>query len=310
MNSDMRAIKTQFDQFRKAHPGLSGKGLRYPKELQTMLGRVKSEGATLKEISDASGLSEGGLTKMLARLKAEATPASTAKNLQAKVRTQTLPVVTSVAPEKSSTKSLSLKLPQTKASKQPVVSSIPLKTANKAKVLKVLKVSKAEILSPAPKTNTKAIKASEKAPKAKVLSIAALPAAKKAKASVPAKAQQAHAPVQVAAAPKKRGRPPKNPQALAAPAPVAVKPAAKSKAKGPAKAVKAPKAVKAVKAVKAPKATKAKRIDQPRAAASLKKSPGKSHGIALTGVTADGREVNITVDPREMLKIFYALPRP
>ena len=71
--SSLSQIKQKFEAFRSKNPDRQGKSLRYPEDLQMMIVSGKEAGSSYGELSEAAGLSEGGISKIIARHKAGAT---------------------------------------------------------------------------------------------------------------------------------------------------------------------------------------------------------------------------------------------
>ena len=69
MAASLSTIQQRFNSFRASVPGISGKGVRYPHELQALVFEAKEGGLTYQQISEASGLSEGGLNKIVTRFR-------------------------------------------------------------------------------------------------------------------------------------------------------------------------------------------------------------------------------------------------
>ena len=67
MSQHLSAIKQAIKSFKKQNPGKEGKSLRYPAEIISMIASAKNSGVSYNELAEASGLSLGGLEKMVTR---------------------------------------------------------------------------------------------------------------------------------------------------------------------------------------------------------------------------------------------------
>ena len=220
MAASLSTIQQRFNSFRASVPGISGKGVRYPHELQALVFEAKEGGLTYQQISEASGLSEGGLNKIVTRFRqgagsdaprrgpgrppkqalAPKASHSVIKKVvggtKAKLAAKAAPAKKKApgAPAKQLTagKASHSKLTVVKGDKKKHPAAKKVKTNVKAKASKVVKAAKV--------TTKPAVKATPKA----AAKVAQKPAVKKAVAKAPLKA----ATTLTSSAPaKKRGRP-------------------------------------------------------------------------------------------------------
>lgn len=164
---NLEGLKKKFEAFRATQPGVTGRSLRYPQPLQELAVRAKDSGVTYTQLAEVTGMSEGGLTKMVDRHHkkdggaAPAATKSTASKAAAKTTTAKGPTAKKVA--KMAAQAAEAPKKRGRPKKLPeVVVAMPKKAAPKAKT--------------ASKAAPKAVKTTKVA--AKTLRKAAKPAAK------------------------------------------------------------------------------------------------------------------------------------